>query len=169
MSYLSREQDLDKVVVFLVQALTAQSPYPRAVITHSLRVGLYLEKQCWPLPVVLAGFLHDVLEDSDTSLVTLTEVFGLDVAQLVAANTVDPHLDRFEQTLESMQRCKRLGQAGLIIKAADLLDNVEHYLGDAKPELREWLSRTLKTFLDLSAPELVNEPVWQSLQTSIMN
>jgi hypothetical protein len=69
-----------------------------------------------------------------------------------------------EQPLESMRRCKQLGQGALIVKAADLLDNVEHYLGDSKPELREWLSQTLKAFLELSTPELANEPVWQSLQ-----
>jgi len=164
MSYLAREQELDKAIVFLVQALTARRPYPRAVITHSLRVGLYLEQQRWPLPVVLAGFLHDVVEDSTTPLTAIAEVFGTEVAHLVAANTVNQQLDRLEQTVESMQRCKRLGQAALLVKAADLLDNMEHYLAEAKPELREWLSQTLETFLDLSAAELASERVWQSLQ-----
>lgn len=164
MTYRSHAQDLDIVVAFLGQALTDQDPFPRAVITHSLRVGLYLEQQRWPRPIVLAGLLHEVVEDSDVSRAIIAEVFGPEVAQLVAANHIDPHHDQFEQTIESMQRCKCLGQAALIVKAADLLDHVEHGRDDAKPESRAWLSRTLETFLDLSMSELVNEPVWHSLQ-----
>ncbi|HLF89872.1 MAG TPA: HD domain-containing protein [Anaerolineales bacterium] len=164
MSYLAREQELDKAIVFLIQALTTQEPYPRVVITHSLRVGLYLEQQRHPLPVVLAGLLHDVVEDSPIPLATIAEEFGEEVASLVAANTVDPSLDPLERSVESYQRCKQLGKPALLIKAADILDNVQHYLGDSKPELRGWLSQTLQTFLALSAPELANEPVWQSLR-----
>jgi guanosine-3',5'-bis(diphosphate) 3'-pyrophosphohydrolase len=164
MSYLAREQELDKAVVFLIQALTAQKPYPRAVITHSLRVGLYLERQRYPLPVVLAGFLHDVVEDSETSLETVAEAFGEEVAKLVEANTVDPSLDRLEQPLESMRRCKQLGKDALLVKGADILDNVQHYLGDSRPEMRGWMRQSLQTFLDLSVPELAGEPVWQCIQ-----
>lgn len=165
MIYRSHDHDLDRVVAFLVQALTDQAPHPRTVITHSLRVGLYLEQHRWLQSMVLAGLLHEVTEASDRSLAILTDVFSPEVAHLVAANLVDQRRDRLEQALESMQRYKRLGRAALIVKAADLLDHVEHDRDEAQPEWRTALSRMLKTFLDLSAPELRHEPVWHSLHS----
>lgn len=78
--------------------------------------------------IVIAAFLHDVVEDTDYTLRDIRERFGDDVASLVKAVT-KPHkkyyemskqLDNFKQMLGAMQGDIR----GILVKLADRLHNM---------------------------------------------
>jgi len=56
--------------------------FPYAV--HPLRVGELLDRFGFPEKVVVAGILHDLLEDTDTLLGEIHERFGEDVAVYVS-------------------------------------------------------------------------------------
>lgn len=54
-------------------------------IAHPFGVALILDRYGFPEDVVIAGLLHDVVEDADISLETVRQQFGDAVTEIVAA------------------------------------------------------------------------------------
>jgi (p)ppGpp synthase/HD superfamily hydrolase len=128
-------------------------------------MGMYLYNFNYEPDIVKAAILHDIIEDSDTSIVEIAERFGEKVAQLVQANTFDYTLgDRAAQGEECSQRCLKCGRDALIVKAADKLEN-SFYVVDpvsAKDWSEFWVAE-VRHMLDVSQPIIGNEPIWQEL------
>ncbi len=117
-------QDIEKAVAFLVTRMLESGHNPKPVILHGIRMGMYLYNFNYEPDIVKAAILHDIIEDSDTSLAEIAERFGEKVAQLVQANTFDYTVgDRAAQGEECLQRCLKCGRDALIVKAADKLEN----------------------------------------------
>lgn len=78
--------------------------------------------------IVIAAFLHDVVEDTPASIEEIRDRFGEDVASLVKAVTkpnkknyeMSKQLDNFKQMLNAMQGDIR----GILVKLADRLHNM---------------------------------------------
>lgn len=104
-------------------------------ITHPLAVGLILARANASEDVVVAGILHDTIEDStDAKKVTremLTERFGNNVADLVASVT-EEHKDLpwAERKREAREHIKHFSHDSLLVKSADLVSNVSDILDD---------------------------------------
>lgn len=83
---------------------------------------------CLDANVIIAAFLHDVVEDTDYTIEEVRECFGDDVASLVRVVTkpmkdkyeLTKQLDNFKQMLNAMQGDIR----GILIKLADRLHNM---------------------------------------------
>lgn len=54
-------------------------------ITHPFSVAMILDRMGYPEDVVIAGLLHDVVEDCEVPLSAITNDFGSEVAAIVAA------------------------------------------------------------------------------------
>jgi GTP pyrophosphokinase len=98
--------------------------------------------------------LHDVVEDTSAPVQDVEEAFGPRVAELVSAPTDDAELPGEARSVDSMDRCRRLGRDALVIKAADLADNLRTYLAEARRDTLEQLAEDLRYFLEVSAEEL---------------
>jgi guanosine-3',5'-bis(diphosphate) 3'-pyrophosphohydrolase len=155
--------EFDRAVVFLSSKAAGLTKLPVACLLHGIRVGLYLQRHGGSKEVVLAGFLHDVLEDTDASLEEVEQNFGRRVAELVNAMTYDEGLESMERSRDSVMRCKHLGRDALMIKAADLIDNLRFYLADANPDKFGQLAESLRFFLEISADELEQDEAWQEI------
>ena len=157
--------EIEEAVVFLVTRMLESGHNPKPVIFHSVRAGVYLYNFNYEPDIVKAGILHDIIEDSDTSIVEIAERFGNKVAQLVQANTFDHTVgDRAAQGDECLQRCLKYGRDALIVKAADKLEN-SFYVVDpisAKDWSEFWVAE-MRHMLDVSQPVIGNEPIWQEL------
>lgn len=117
-----------KAIQFAAQAHSGQYrkgtqiPY----IAHALHVAEILIKIGCPEPVIVAGILHDTVEDTPVTEEAVREAFGEEVARLVASVSEPPKNDvtweaRKEHTL------KRLETASwevLVLSLADKLDNI---------------------------------------------
>ncbi len=77
------EKDMDAAIAALAGAIQTSGRNEKPVIMHSIRVGIELFDRGYPREVVLAGILHDVLEDSGFSEASLRREFGDEVAELV--------------------------------------------------------------------------------------
>ncbi len=64
---------------------------------HPLEVASLLERSNYPDHVVAAAVLHDVLEDTSAERSDLEELFGPEVADLVALVSDDPSIEDEEQ------------------------------------------------------------------------
>ena len=164
MRCIDLEKDLDQVIVYLVEAASELDEVPAAFLLHSIRVGLSLQQEGYSREIVLAGLLHDVVEDTRRTVDDVRSRFGSEVARLVEANTVNKVMDRLERSREVMYRAKRVGRDALVVKAADLEDNLRFYLADANRSMLGWLEGLLPLFLDLSSEDIGSERVWAELQ-----
>lgn len=100
------------------------------MIAHPIRVANTLKKAGFSPETVAAGFLHDVVEDTSYTIDDITQLFGDEVARIVAGNTEDKTKSwelRKEHTIHWIK------DAPLEIKAlivADKLDNLSALVED---------------------------------------
>lgn len=108
-------------------------------ITHPLIVGLILARAGASEDVVVAGILHDTIEDSaDEKKVDadmLIERFGVRVAELVAAvteknRTLGWHARKEAALIEIAQ----FGHDELLVKSGDVISNLTEIIGDYNRE-----------------------------------
>jgi (p)ppGpp synthase/HD superfamily hydrolase len=108
-------------------------------ITHPLVVGLILARANASEDVVVAGILHDTIEDSpEKKKVTreiLAERFGNNVAELVASVTEErKDLPWEERKREAREHIKDFSHDALLVKSVDLICNVSDILDDYADE-----------------------------------
>ncbi len=82
--------------------------------------------------LVMAGLLHDTIEDTETTLEELREAFGEDVASLVAEVTDDTTLPREERKRRQVQSAPSRSQRARMIKLADKTANL-HSIYESPP------------------------------------
>lgn len=104
-------------------------------ITHPLTVGLILARAQAREDVVVAGILHDTIEDSvpekKVSREMLEERFGMDVADLVESvseNTKE--LSWEERKRNAREHIKTFSTDSLLLKTADIVANTTELIID---------------------------------------
>lgn len=127
-------------------------------IHHLIEVAYILsELHAGPITIV-AGLLHDVVEDTDTSLDEIEEKFGVDVRKLVDALTKIQRMKlshrKEEEFVAEDHRKIFLGMAKdvrvIIIKLADRLHNMRT-VESLKPERQHALAKeTLEVFVPIA-------------------
>jgi guanosine-3',5'-bis(diphosphate) 3'-pyrophosphohydrolase len=94
-------------------------------IEHPVSVAALLDEQGYREEVLAAALLHDVVEDSETTLEELREKFGEEVGGIVGALTDDESIDSYRQRkAEHRERVAAAGPEALAIYAADKLTNI---------------------------------------------
>lgn len=84
-----------------------------------------------------AAWLHDVVEDTPTTLDEIRETFGEDVANLVWAVTSAPGENRKERNAATYPKIREAGARAVALKLCDRIVNVESC----------WLNRDAKLFM----------------------
>lgn len=94
-------------------------------VEHPVRVAALLDEHGFGEEVLAAALLHDVVEDSDTTLEELREKFGDVVAGLVGSMTDDEAIDDYgERKVEHRERLAAAPAEAMAIYGADKLTNV---------------------------------------------
>jgi len=113
-------------------------------LIHPLRVAGTIARLGLGPASVAAGLMHDSVEDSELTVVELTEAFGREVANLVDGVTKlgkVPYLSRREQAAESFRKMLLAMSRDirvLVVKLADRLDNMrtlEHMPADKRERI----------------------------------
>lgn len=150
------EDALNRAYVFTMKKHGAQlrasgDPY----YSHPIEVAGILTKMKLDTASIIAGLLHDTVEDTDTTITEIQELFGKQVASIVDGltkialieqkSTNNKQAENFRKLLLAMSEDIRV----LLIKLADRLHNMRtlHFL--EKPEKR---MRIAKETLDIYAP-----------------
>jgi (p)ppGpp synthase/HD superfamily hydrolase len=104
----------DEVLTFLARA------YGHRPLEHPLAVAQLLREARQPDRVVVAGLLHDVLEDTEVTVDEVRQRFGDSVAELVAALTEDGEIDDVRQRKAALrQQILDAGPSAATIALAD--------------------------------------------------
>ena len=123
-----------KAIAFAAQAHTGQYrkgtkiPY----ISHPLNVAETLIRMGCSEQVVIAGLLHDTLEDTPVTEDTVQEMFGRDIALLVKSVS-EPSKREYAWEERKAHTLKHLEAAPwevLILSLADKLDNIRSIQND---------------------------------------
>lgn len=146
------------------QARASGEPY----VQHCLNVALILAELHMPIAVIVAGLLHDTVEDTALTLTDIERDFGDEVAQLVDGVTklaqlprvskeghlpTDRHTESLRKTFMAMSDDVRV----VLIKLADRLHNMRT-LNHLRPEKRERIARET---LEIFAPLANRLGIWQ--------
>jgi len=125
-----------------------------AYLSHPLEVAGILAKMRMDVTTIIAGLLHDVPEDTGTSIAAIEEKFGRDVAVLVEGVTkigkmefstkVEREAENFRKMVLAMAKDIRV----ILIKLADRLHNMRTI--DPLPEAKR--RRIALETLDIYAP-----------------
>ncbi len=125
-------------------------------VVHPLWVALELAKMKMDIPTVVAGVLHDTVEDTSATVEEIEREFGAEIAKLVDGLTkLDKH--RFRSKNEaSAENFRKLLLATaedirtLVIKLVDRLDNMRS-LGIFRPEKQKRIAKeTLLVYAPLA-------------------
>lgn len=117
-------------------------------VQHVIRVGDTVAKYVSNSHIIIAGILHDILEDTDTTYEELVTNFGVKVAVMVLALTND----EAEMAKEGGKRqylAKKINTLlpdELFIKLADRLDNISDLTDNAWS--RKYCEETRYIFLE---------------------
>jgi len=93
-------------------------------ITHPENVFNTVSKYSNSQDVKIAAFLHDVIEDTDTSLDEIERAFGTNVAKLVDELTIPKWVTRETELQFLLNRTLHMSSDALLIKLSDRLHNV---------------------------------------------
>ena len=104
-------------------------------ITHPLAVGILLAKVGSDEDVIIAGILHDTIEDTDVTKAEIVNEFGIDVAQMVNDVTEqDTYLPWADRKRLALEHVPLMSHGSLLVKSADVLHNMTDQLIDYKIE-----------------------------------
>jgi (p)ppGpp synthase/HD superfamily hydrolase len=111
-------------------------------VVHPINVGKILIENGCSDTVVIAGILHDVIEDTDVAIDLIREQFGEDVADLVMWGSEKDKSDTWEnrkrQTLISLESAP---MDVLLISLIDKLDNIRSMRAGSEKEGEEFWAR----------------------------
>lgn len=161
---LQEDEEIERAIQYLVHSFESSGDNPKPVILHSVRVGTDLYEREYEKRIVVSGFLHDLLEDTDVTSDEIRSKFGDDVADIVAATSFDESIDDYlERHYDIYERCFQRGRSAVAVKAADILDNSDYYgLGDSEELQRNQIEK-MEHFIDESEPYIGDEEIFQEL------
>lgn len=110
----------------------------KPMVIHSINVGNSLDRAGMPITVIVAGYLHDLVEDANVTLAQIKTDFGERIARLVDACTHDMELHQTDSAAANdalFAKAEACGKEAIAIKVADSADNlktVEHLSEDRR-------------------------------------
>ena len=132
-------------------------------ITHPIKVGFILQSLNMPYAVIIAGILHDTIEDTDATYDEIVREFGIEVADLVMELTKTDKdkcqlMGKNNYLIEKMSL--KLSKNALCAKLGDRLDNVsdqpaEKYIYDTIRMIKEIKEK--RPIISIEARELMDK------------
>lgn len=161
-----KEKEIEKAIIMLIDCVRKSSKATKPVIMHSLRVGIELFRLGQPKEVVVAGILHDILEDTDCGIEEIKQKFGDQVAELVRISTLDFAIKNEKKRWRTFITQKlKAGKKATLIKLVDANDNLSYVslLKNNPKRLKQVLWKH-KFLIDAFRPKLGNLKVFQKYE-----
>ena len=117
---------MEKAIIMAVDCIKKKCTNEKPLILHSVRVGFKLKELNQPKEVVIAGILHDLVEDTDCTISQIKRKFGQKVASLVSACSCPYQKNDKDRWLKFLNKIERAGKRAIFIKLADANDNLPY-------------------------------------------
>lgn len=141
--YKEQNELLNKAIIYAVEKHAGQLrkgtqiPY----IVHPMEVLALLNEMRADMTVIIAGILHDTVEDTSATIDDIIREFGEDVAELVGNHTEDKSKTWFQRKSQGL---RELAEGSFDLKClvlADKLSNVRNMYRDYMIEGDEYWDR----------------------------
>lgn len=119
-----KDMNIEKAIKMVVDCVNKKNRNPKPLILHSLRVGIKLFELNQSEEVIIAGMLHDLVEDTDCRINEIQKEFGGKVSNLVLALTQNNIKDRKKRWSVLLDKIKKAGRGAMLIKIVDNNDNL---------------------------------------------
>lgn len=128
------KQRLNTAIEFATKKHSGQFRKSTAIpyILHPLEVLQILYSMRADTNVMIAGVLHDTVEDTDTTLDEIRELFGNDVTELVASNSEDKSKTWDERKQHTIDDLAGANKRVKMLIMADKLSNIRSIAHDYK-------------------------------------
>jgi (p)ppGpp synthase/HD superfamily hydrolase len=140
-----------------------------AYIVHLEGVaGLLIEYGYKESEMIAAALLHDTVEDTDTTIERLAELFGETVAQLVYWLTDTEQGSRRSRNMQSAWRLSRAPLKAKLIKLADIIDNgsaIRTHDVKAAPAWLDEKRQVLRMMAEVEGSRIMTLPLFQRAVT----
>lgn len=113
------------------------------MVTHPIRVANMLRSAGFPEEVVIAGYLHDTVEDTEVTFEDIEREFGAEVRYIVTGNTEDKDKSWMERKKHTVEALKTAPLSIRALVVADKLDNLSS-LAFALDEVGEDIWKSFK-------------------------
>ena len=141
--YKEQNELLNKAIIYAVEKHAGQLrkgtqiPY----IVHPMEVLALLNEMRADMTVIIAGVLHDTVEDTSATIDDIIREFGEDVAELVGNHTEDKSKTWFQRKSQGLRELAEgsFNLKGLVL--ADKLSNVRNMYRDYMIEGDEYWDR----------------------------
>lgn len=163
----SIESYFEKAVRMLCEYMPSDDELSKPTLFHSIRTGIYLYERDYGQDIVLAGLLHDIIEDTNLTEQQIKDDFGKTVLEIILANSKDKTIkDQTDRINELVKRCIKNGEEALIVKAADVIDNFRYFTKIKNPEGINYCIRNAKTILD-NKPVNFQDKIFEELSMEL--
>lgn len=128
-----KSSKLDDAILFAAEKHTGQKRKISGVpfIVHPVRVAAQLLRWNCAEDLAVAGILHDVLEDTDTTIHELQKQFGDYISSIVKSVSEPDKSNRWEDRKQALlDNIREAGEAVLWVACADKLDNLRSMQAD---------------------------------------
>lgn len=127
-------------------------------VSHCMEVARILHKNGYSEDCVVAGLLHDTVEDTEATLEDLERLFGEEVSNLVKYVTEDksPSLSWNERKVMYIKMLTDAPEGSVVISAADKLHNITE-------TFQQWLKVGDSVFLTFNAGKKEQQWYYRSL------
>lgn len=164
------QKEIERAIVFMVEKIQERCYNEKPLILHSTRVGLRLMELNEAKDVVIAGFLHDLIEDTNCKIEGIKEEFGEEVATLIAACTFDRNVKNYkERWYNLISNIKRAGRDALIIKLIDQMENLPYYMLISNEEKKKEVMWKHKFFIDECRNDLQKLSMFKDYEEMVKN
>ena len=101
-------------------------------ISHIMEVmQILIENKC-EKEVIIAGILHDTIEDTETTREEIKQLFGEKILSIVQSETEDKSLDWFERKSITIKNLPSASIEEKLVLCADKLSNIRFIYSDLK-------------------------------------
>lgn len=162
------EKEMDMALHFVSRSLDESGHNSKPVLFHCFKVSTILYELGYSKDIVISGILHDLLEDTNISYEDICNSFDDKIAGCVLAVTFDSKItDKLEQARKMFLNCIKFGNVALIVKCADLLDNIKYVNLVADVDVKNNLFKKYDMFLEMSKQYIGNEKIYSMLENEI--
>jgi len=121
------DNEFEKAIRMVSKAMPLAEELIKPTLLHSIRVGMYLYNNGYNREISIAGLLHDVIEDTKLVKKDIIKNFGNEIYDLIDVNSKNYSLEKTQRGPDSIRRCAEHSEAALIIKTADVMDNIYYF------------------------------------------
>ena len=160
---------MDRALHYCAEKLKESGHNSKPVLLHSFKVSMNLYSYGYEENIVIAGALHDLIEDTDVTYEEIKNDFGKVIADIVKAVSFNKNIkDKYLQAKLMFDNCCKCGRNALLVKCSDLLDNINFvHLGDI--ESREVLIKKYLLFIEMSKTYIGKEKIYKRLVSKFKN